>query len=288
MRPPHRRFEGKSVLVTGASSGIGEAAARAFAREGARVALVARRTDALARVAGEISREGGEAAAFPCDVGAVGAPNALGALVDRVIARFGAVDVLVNGAGVNHRGPIDRWSTEALGQIIAVNLEAPIILARLLVPHMKARGAGAIVSVASLAGRVPLRDEAVYSASKFALRTFTFALGEELRGSGVTVSVVSPGPVDSAFIRSEIDAIPDVVFAQPMLSVERVAAMVIDCAWDGRAERAAPRTSAFLATVGYLFPRLRRGLSGLMSARGARAKRAYAARLARTDQSSTT
>jgi hypothetical protein len=214
----------------------------------------------------------------------VGALDRLGPLVEQVLVRFGGVDVLVNAAGVNHRGPIDRWTPEELSEIVTIDLTAPVVLARLLVPHMKSRGGGAIVSVASLAGRVPLPGEAVYSASKFGLRTFTFALSEELRGTGVTASVVSPGPVDSAFIRSEIAAIPDVVFAQPMLTPEDVAAMVLDSARDGRVERAAPRSSATLATVAYLFPRVRRALTALMRPRGARAKRTYQARLERVDE----
>jgi short-subunit dehydrogenase len=271
-----RRFEDKAVVVTGASSGIGGAAARAFAREGARVALVARRRAELEALAREIEAEGGRATVFPADLGAT---ETLRGLVDAIVLELGTIDVLVNAAGLNRRGPVDRWEPEDLAGIIALNLTAPVVLARLVIPRMKAQGGGAIVSVASLAGRVPLRGEATYSATKFGLRTFTFALAEELEGSNVRAAVVSPGPVDSAFIRSDIDAIPDVVFAQPMTSLPRVAAMILDSAIDGKPERATPRSSAMLATVGYLFPRVRRALSTLMRARGARAKKAYARRL---------
>jgi short-subunit dehydrogenase len=271
-----RRFEARAVVITGASSGIGAAAARAFAREGARVALVARRRPELEALAREIEGEGGRAFVFPADLGAT---ETLRALVDEIVQELGAIDVLVNAAGLNRRGPVDRWEPEDLTSIIALNLTAPVVLARLVVPRMKARGGGAIVSVASLAGRVPLRGEAVYSATKFALRTFTFALAEELEPAKIRVAVVSPGPVDSAFIRSDIDAIPDVVFAQPMTSPAQVAAMILESAVDGKPERATPRSSALLATVGYLFPSVRRTLSRLMRARGARAKKAYARRM---------
>ena len=275
MSSRNRRFEGKVVVVTGASSGIGAAAARAFAREGASVALVARRRAELAGLAREIASEGGTASVFPADLGAT---DTLRGLVDAIARELGTIDVLVNAAGLNRRGAIDRWEPEALTDIIALNLTAPVVLARLVIPRMKASGGGAIVSVASLAGRVPLRGEAVYSATKFGLRTFSFALAEELEASNIRVAVVSPGPVDSAFIRSDIDAIPDVVFAQPMTSPSRVAAMILDSAIDGKPERATPRSSAILATVGYLFPSVRRALSALMRARGARAKKSYARR----------
>lgn len=266
-----RRFASKSILVTGASSGIGEAVARAFAREGGRVGIVGRRKERLLALAEEVALSGGFAALLQADLSDLAG---LASLVDRARTALGGVDILVNAAGVNHRGPIDRWSPEELVEIVTLNLTVPITLARLLLPDMKNRG-GAIVSVASLAGRIPLRGEAVYSATKFALRTFSFALAEEVAEANVRVSVVSPGPVDSDFIRRDIAAIPDVVFAQPMTSPARVAEMVLDCASDGRPERATPRSSAILATVGYLFPSVRRALSVLMEPRGARAKQAY-------------
>jgi len=267
-----RRFKGKSIVVTGASSGIGAAVARAFAREGARVALIARRADRLERIAAEIRQDGGEAFPFPADLARV---EEVPALLSQILAGLGAVDVLVNAAGLNRRGPIDRWEPKQLGDIITLNLTVPVILTRLVLPHMKGRGSGAVVNVASLAGRVPLRGEAVYSATKFAVRAFSSALAEEVASANVHVSVVSPGPVDSEFVRRDIDSISDVVFAQPMTSPEHVAAMILTCALDGRAERATPRSSAFSATVAYLFPWLRRALSRLMRARGARAKERY-------------
>ncbi len=100
--------------------------------------------------------------------------------------------------------------------------------------------------------------EAVYSATKFGLRAFTFALAEELEGSNVKVSAVSPGPVDTGFIMDDIDDIPDVVFAQPMSSAADIAKLILDCAADGTLERVMPQVTGYLATAGYLLPALRK------------------------------
>lgn len=142
-------------------------------------------------------------------------------------------------------------------------------------PPLRRSGGGAIVNVASIAGRLPLKDEATYSAVKFALRTFTFALTEELRGSGIMVSAVSPGPVDTNFIMETIDEVPDIVFAQPMSSAEDIAEMILACAHDGKTERVRPAVSGVMATAAYLMPPLRTALSPVMALRGRLAKRRY-------------
>jgi short-subunit dehydrogenase len=131
------------------------------------------------------------------------------------------------------------------------------------------------VNVASLAGRVPLPHEAVYSATKFGLRTFSMALAEELRGTGITVSAVSPGPVDTNFIMADLDEVPDLVLSQPMVTADEVAALVVACAVDGKVERVTPRASAALTTLGYLAPGLGRMLRPLLEARGRRNKRKF-------------
>src|SRR5262249_44953160 len=132
--------------------------------------------------------------AFPCDVGDL--PRLRG-LVDSVEAKLGGVDVLVNNAGLNHRGPILDNRAEDLAEIITVNLTGPIYLTRVFAE--KVRAGGAIVNVASLAGMIPVHHEAAYSASKAGLRAFTRALGAELAERGVRVGSVCPGPVDTNF-----------------------------------------------------------------------------------------
>jgi short-subunit dehydrogenase len=265
-------FAGKVVLITGASSGIGAAAARAFAKRGAQVALVARSAPALEKIAGEIRRDGGTALAVPADVGDA---TSRSALMDRVVAELGGIDVLVNNAGTNHRGPVEERSPSELAEIVTVNLVAPILLTRAVLPHLRRRGGGAIVNVASLAGRVPLPDEATYSATKFALRAFSFAVAEELAGSGIHVCVVSPGPVDTGFIMSDLENVPDLVFSQPMSTAEEIADQIVASAAEGGGERTPSRVSSVMTTLGYLFPSLRRAATPLMAKRGHRAKEAY-------------
>ncbi len=271
-----QRFAGKVIVVTGASSGIGAAAARAFAAEGGHIVLVARSAPPLEQLAGEIVAAGGRALAVPVDVSDPGVPERL---LERAARELGGIDVLVNNAGVNHRGAVEERTDAELAQIVAVNLTAPILLTHAVLPHLRRRGAGAIVNVASLAGRVPLPYEATYSATKFGLRAFSFSLAEELAGSAITVSVVSPGPVDTGFIMTDLDHVPDLVFSQPVSTAAQIAALVLDSAADGRRERTPSRGSSLVTTFGYLFPALRSLLTPLLARRGRAAKETFRRRV---------
>jgi short-subunit dehydrogenase len=261
-----QRFHDRTVLVTGASSGVGEAAARLFAAEGARVLLVARTATALDALAKEI---GESAIAIPTDVTD---EVQVRALVDRVLHDVGDLHVLVNNAGFNHRSELIDADPAGLAHIVDVNLKAPILLTRAFLPHLVKHAKANVVNVASIAGQVPLPGEATYSATKFGLRGFSMAIAEELRETSVRVSLVSPGPIDTGFLTDDIDAVPDLVFSQPMSSAEQVAEAVLDCADDGRLERTLPRLSGTLATAGYLIPELPRLLRPLLETQGRRAK----------------
>jgi short-subunit dehydrogenase len=272
-----RRFSGKVVLITGASrpDGIGAAAAQRFADEGASVAITARGAAGLEAVAARIRERGGTARAFPADLGD---PAACEALLGAVVEALGGLDVLVNNAGANVRGAVEKQDPAALANIIQVNLVAPIVLTRLAIPRLRARGGGSVVQVASIAGQIPLDGEATYSASKHGLRAFSFALREELAGSGIHVAVVSPGPVETGFLLDEIDDVPDIVFGNPMSTADEVAALIVESAVDGRRERTIPVSTGVLARLGAALPPLRRAFVPSIERRGKAAKEAFRAR----------
>ena len=263
------RFTDKVVCITGASAGIGAAAARRFAAEGAKVVLSARGAERLEAVVAEIRAAGGEAHGV---VGDVGVDADAERLLDEAVAAFGGLDVLVNNAGLHHRGPVRDRSAAELADMVHVNLRAPVLLTRLALPLLEARGGGRGVQVASLARRVPTPGGAPYSASKFGLRAFSFALNDELAGTGITVSVVSPGPVDTGFIMGDVDEVSDLTFSQPISTAAQVADAILACAHDGKRERTLPAKSRVLTTSAYLMPWLGRALRPALEAKGRRVK----------------
>ena len=255
----------KIALITGGSAGIGLAVARQLSARGTRVALVARTEKTLRDAAQEL-----DGVAFVCDMNDLPSVSALPA---RVVERMGALDIVVNNAGLHHRGPLLSIEPLALGDMITVNLAAPVVLCRAAVPFL--RKPGSIVNVASLAGMVPMPFQVTYGASKAGLRAFSRALGDELAESGATVSLVSPGPVDTGFFGAELERVADVVFSQPMSTAEEVAKAIVRCIDEGTPEIALPWLSGKLCTLGYLSPVLTRLLRPAIEKRGARNKRAY-------------
>lgn len=265
------RFDGKVVIVTGASSGVGEAAAKQFAALGAKVVVAARTEDKLQALARQI---GGLAVAT--DVMEI---DDLRHLIERTLAAFGRIDVLVNNAGANSRGNFDTLSPEGIEAILDTNLKAPMLLTRFALPHLERVG-GVVVNVASIAGHVPLPGESPYCASKWGLRGFSFAVGEEMRARGVSVCVVSPGPISTPFVLDDIDNTPDLVFSQPFLSAEQVAAAVVASAGDRKRERSMPRSTLFLARLVQWMPWLQEALRPLLERQGAKAKSVWRAKVA--------
>ncbi len=191
-------MERQVALVTGASSGIGWATARALAAGGFRVAVTARRQHRLDRLLAEIVETGAEAAAFPADLGR---PEDRERLVAAVRRHWGRIDLLVNNAGFGHYGPTAEIPWDLADRMLAVNIEAVVHLTRLVLPEMLARNSGHIINVASVAGDLVVPPSVLYSATKAFVQAFSEGLDRELRGTGVRVSVVNPGPVRTEFAR---------------------------------------------------------------------------------------
>ena len=185
-------LNGKTVLLTGASDGIGAAAARIFHRRGARLVLVARREDALERVAAEA----GDAVAV---VGDVTKPEVRARAVESALARYGRLDVLVNNAGVGMYVPAYRADMAQVRGMYELNVFAVLELVQLAVPHMRAAGGGMIVNVSSIAGKVPLPWFTNYAATKFALCATTDTLRIELKPFNIRCVTVCPGYVKTGF-----------------------------------------------------------------------------------------
>jgi short-subunit dehydrogenase len=255
------------AIVTGASSGIGLAVAHSFAARGVRLALVARSTAKLDAVAMKFGRDRAES--FPLDVTN---RDLVGSLPGRVKQRWGRLDFVVNNAGTNCRGPVVERTPEELLSILETNLVAPVLLTRAALPLLEPDGV--VVNIASLAGKVPVPDEAAYSASKAGLRAFGRALNSELslHGGRIRVATVCPGPVDTGFFGADLSLVPDLVFSQPMSTAEEVADAVTAVIERGVQELDVPSVSGKLATIGYLSPRLFSALRPALEKRGKRKK----------------
>jgi uncharacterized protein len=206
-----------TCVVTGASSGIGAEVARELSRRGYRVTLVARREERLRELAAEL---GGNAEVHACDVAD---PNARQGLADALAARGTSPAILVNNAGFGTSGPFVRAARERELDMVRTNIEAVVDFCALFASGMVERGTGGILNVASTASFQPLPMQAGYAATKAFVLSFSESLHTELKGSGVAVTALCPGPVKTEFVDvAEIpgaDAMPDLFWA----SAEQVA-----------------------------------------------------------------
>jgi short-subunit dehydrogenase len=268
-------FKDKTVIITGGSEGVGAAAARKFADAGANLMLVARNRRNLEAIAAEL-RDNTRVEIFAMDVSDA---EACVDVFKKAQFEFGRVDILVNNAGFHQRGPAESVSAEDHGKMVDVNLKAPIMLSRIALPYLREQGAGAIINVGSLAGRSPLPNQATYSASKAGLRTFTYAMFEELRGSGIKMGLVSPGPIDTGFIMSNLDVVADMTLSQPISTADEVAQAVLDLCSSNQREKAMPAITGVLTTMNYLMPWFGRLLRPLLERKGARVRRKLKKRL---------
>lgn len=190
------RVEGRSVIVTGASSGIGRETAREFARRRAHVVLASRNRDKLEALAEELSDYPGRRLVVPTDVTD---RLAVEAMVRRTVEEFESLDVLVNNAGVGLFAPIADGSLDNMRHLFNVNFWGAVHCIQAVVPFMRRQGRGRIVNVASVAAKISTPNLGVYSATKFALTAVSDALRVELAGSGIGVSTVYPGLTETSF-----------------------------------------------------------------------------------------
>jgi hypothetical protein len=246
------RLRGRRALVTGASSGIGRALALRLAAEGARVALVARRADALEALAAEVRAAGGEALALPCDVAE---REAVAAAAAHVVEAWGGVDLLVNNAGYGHHRRFLEWDLEDMERMLRVNTLGSLYWTKALLPGMVERGEGWIVFVASLAGRIAPPDESAYAASKFALVGLAESLSLEVEDLGVHVLTVCPGVIRTPFFDGEaLERMPAAARRQ-MVEPDGLVEAILGALRSGRRELTYPRMLSGAYAVRALFPR---------------------------------
>lgn len=211
------RLSGTVALVTGASSGIGEATARRLAEDGAAVALLARRQDTLTRLAGDIRADGGTALPVAADIADA---DQAGQAVERAVAELGRLDTVVNNAGLMLLGPVADAPADEWERMLDVNVRGLLHVSRVALPHLiraaadSQRGVANLVNISSTAGRVARPGSAVYNLTKFGVNAFAEALRQEVVGKRVRVSVIEPGTVATELSTHVRDGVRETVDRQ--------------------------------------------------------------------------
>jgi NAD(P)-dependent dehydrogenase (short-subunit alcohol dehydrogenase family) len=200
------RLQGKTALITGASAGIGRACALAFAREGARIAALARRREPLDALVKEIGERGGEAMAVAGDITRA---DEIARAIESVVAGFGPFQVLVNNAGIPFIGTAEQTSEEDWGRVLAVNLTGTFLVSRAALPVMRRAGGGSIVNLGSVYGLVARRERAAYAASKGGVTLLTQAMALDHAAEGIRVNCICPALVETELMHRIFEHAPD-------------------------------------------------------------------------------
>jgi short-subunit dehydrogenase len=260
------RVESIPCLVTGASAGIGMEVAKALARRGCRVALVARRRDQLEEVAERVCELGGVALVLPADVSDA---LSLGETVKEAAARLGALRLVVANAGIGVHGAGATLPYEDVRRVFEVNALGVIATVRAAVPFLLSGAPSALVAVSSLSGLIPYRGGGAYGATKAAIIQYLRCLRLEMAGRRVSVGWLCPGPVATALIEDRIPTrkLPRLArLLVPVLAAPRVAAAVVRLAEGRGGQKVVPARAAAFAALARHFPRLAERLEILTGA----------------------
>jgi NADP-dependent 3-hydroxy acid dehydrogenase YdfG len=201
-------IEGKVVVITGASSGLGEATARLLCAQGASVVLGARRVNRLLSLVDELTARDGKALAVATDVIRC---EQVGRLVDTAVQTYGRIDVMINNAGLMPQSPLERLKIEEWNQMIDVNIKGVLYGIAAALPYMKQQKGGHIINVSSVAGHKVWPGGAVYAATKFAVRALSEGLRQEAKPHNIRTTVISPGAVATELLNTISE--PDVAEA---------------------------------------------------------------------------
>jgi len=252
-------LDGRRALLSGATGGLGRAIAKALASRGARLVLSSRKAEDLEQLAGSLPGAGH--ATVVSDLAEEGAAVAL-------LEQAGDIDVLVANAALPASGRLEGFSQEEIGRALRVNLESPVRMTRELLPGWQARGSGHIVFISSIAGFVSTPRASLYAATKFGLRGFALNLREDLRGSGVGISVITPGPIREAGMFADSGAAPPPGIGTG--TPEQVAHAVVRAIERNKSEiSVAPVRQRLLARFTMLAPEIAGRLAGSVATKAA-------------------
>jgi short-subunit dehydrogenase len=253
-----QRFEGKSVFITGASSGIGAALAKAFALEGARVALLARRTDKLEQVKRDIEARAGQAIIFQCDVTDA---EGLKLAAEQTAEAFGGIDVVVANAGFGVSGPFENLGIDDWRHQFEVNVFGLINTIYATLPALK-ESKGRLGLLGSVAGKLGLPMTSPYNVSKFAVNGLAECIYHEFDEVGVSVTCINPGFIESEIRSVNNDGVytgnPDPVSGRLIMPAEKAARLIVDAMHKRRPELILTRLGKLVLLVNRLFPGLTR------------------------------